>query len=55
MPMLDTGQSSFVSAHMSCIMRKAAFCIQEKKDAADQGLCFCYIYRIIPLFPKSEI
>ena len=38
------------------------FCIRENKDtdqlhsnrAADQGLCFRYIYSIIPLLPKSK-
>ena len=39
------------------------FCIRENKDtdqlhsnrAADQRLCFRYIYSIIPLLPKSKI
>ena len=48
---------------MSHVMTKPAFCICENKGAdqlqgncaADQHLCFRYIYRTIPLFPKSEI
>ena len=49
--------------NMSRIVRKAAFCICENKDAdqlrsnreADQRLCFRYTDRTIPLLPKSEI
>ena len=49
--------------HMSCVMRKPAFCICENKDAdqllgyraTDQRFCFRYIESTIPLFSKSEI
>ena len=51
--------------YMSNIMREAAFCICENKDAdqlrgnreADQRLCFRYIHAdsTIPLLPKPEI
>ena len=48
---------------MSCIVRKLAFCICEKKDVdqlrgnleADQRLCFRYIGSTIPLLPIYEI
>ena len=53
---------SVLSAHLSFVMRKPAFCICENKDAdqlrgnreADQRLCFRYIDSTIPLLPKSE-
>ena len=49
--------------HMSCVVRKPAFCICENKDAdqlrgnrkADQRLCFRYMDSTIPLLSKSEI
>ena len=49
--------------YLSLIMRKAAFCICENKDAnqvcgkhaADQHLYFRYIDSTIPLLLKSEI
>ena len=49
--------------HMSCVMRKPAFCICENKDAdqlrgnreADQRLCFHYTDSTIPLLSKYEI
>ena len=48
---------------VSRVVRKAAFCICENKDAdqlhgkreADQCLCFCYTDSTISLLPKSEI
>ena len=54
---------TLVSAHMSRVVRKPAFCICENKDTdqlhskreADQHLCFRYIYSMIPLLSKSEI
>ena len=50
-------------AYMSRVVRKAAFCICENKDAdqlrgnceADQRFCFRYTDSTIPLLPKSEI
>ena len=44
-------------------MKKTAFCIGENKDTdqlcgnreADQGLCFHYTDRTIPLLSQSEI
>ena len=55
------GESQQVG-HLSCIMRKPAFCICENEGAADlrgnhtadQCLCFCYKDNI-PLLPKSKI
>ena len=52
-----------MSHHMSCVVRKPAFCICENKAAdqlrgnreADQRLCFRYIDTTIPLLSKSEI
>ena len=49
--------------NLSLVLRKPAFCISEKKDAeqlrsncaADQHLCFRYIYSTIPLLSKSKI
>ena len=49
---------------MSCVMRKADFCICENKDAdqlcgnrtADQRLCFCYIdFYLNPKFQASNL
>ena len=52
-----------MSADMSLVMRKPAFCICENKDAdqlrgnreADQRLCFRYTDSTIPLLSKSEM
>ena len=52
-----------VGNHMSCVVRKPAFCICENKDAdqlrgnrkADLRLCFRYINCAIPSLPKYEI
>ena len=49
--------------HLSCAVRKPAFCICENKDAdqlrgnreADQRLCFRYTDSTIPLLPNFEI
>ena len=54
---------SDINYDMSLVMRKAAFCICEIKDAdqlrgnreADQRLCFRYIDSTIPLLSKYEI
>ena len=54
---------NFNICKLSLVMRKPTFCIFENKDAdqlrskcaADQRLCFCYMYSIIPLLHKSEI
>ena len=49
--------------HLSCVVRKPAFCIYENEDAdqlsgnceADQHLCFRYIASTFPLLPKYKI